>query len=436
MNSQSSAILARRKMGKTAFMERLFNITFHNNNGVIPFYYEIKEQKMWVVDFCKEFFLTFLYQYVAFKTRKTEYLDLKNSNDLTKAIEMVKQEGLDYLVEIIENVASAARESEGLLWETVREIPLTVASWKNEFIVQIIDEFQFLNSMIYYDKEMTRLKDDMASPYLNTAESKVAPLLVSGSWVGWLRTILGKKGERFLFKEFSNLPEDESYETIFNYSRILGIPVTEEVAYLMSTLSEGNPFYISSIMRSLYPKKDLTTIEGLLEILEFETLDDEGQIKTTWVEYIASAFPRIDDRNAKNIVLYLSKNREREVTRKEIMDDLKLEMTDSELELKLNALVKNDIILQGQTNFDYRGVKDNIFDKVFRGIYQNEIENFDVKDIKNEYEQSLKYWKQKYHRLQSKYIYRQGYFAGLRKAEFLTGHRRNTEKEEFINEKI
>ncbi len=34
--SQSTAMLARRKMGKTALMERLFNITFYKNDGVIP----------------------------------------------------------------------------------------------------------------------------------------------------------------------------------------------------------------------------------------------------------------------------------------------------------------------------------------------------------------------------------------------------------------
>ncbi len=35
--SQSTALLARRKMGKTAIMERLFNIAFFKNNGIIPF---------------------------------------------------------------------------------------------------------------------------------------------------------------------------------------------------------------------------------------------------------------------------------------------------------------------------------------------------------------------------------------------------------------
>ncbi|MCP4150218.1 MAG: hypothetical protein GY757_20895, partial [bacterium] len=41
--SKSTAIMARRKMGKSAIMERLFNTVFERNDGIIPFYYEIKE---------------------------------------------------------------------------------------------------------------------------------------------------------------------------------------------------------------------------------------------------------------------------------------------------------------------------------------------------------------------------------------------------------
>jgi hypothetical protein len=55
----------------------------------------------------------------------------------------------------------------------------------------------------------------------------------------------------------------------------------------------------------------------LSRTLEFETLDDEGIIKSTWMEYVSSAFPQINDQNAKNIVLHLSKHRARELTRQE-----------------------------------------------------------------------------------------------------------------------
>jgi hypothetical protein len=98
--------------------------------------------------------------------------------------------------------------------------------------------------------------------------------------------------------------------------------------------------------------------------------------------------PRIFS-HAKNIVLHLSKHRDRELTRQELLYELELEMTDEELEKKLKSLVKADIIQQGQTNYDYRGVGDNIFDKVFRGVYEKEIREFDVKVIKKEYSEEL-----------------------------------------------
>ncbi|HLP60694.1 MAG TPA: hypothetical protein VK186_17760, partial [Candidatus Deferrimicrobium sp.] len=102
--SQSTAILARRKMGKTAILERLFNITFFKNDGVIPFYYEIKETKMWIGDFCQDFFLTLIYQYIAFKSRKIDYLDRDKRNSLKEAKQAAINEGLDHLTGVIENV--------------------------------------------------------------------------------------------------------------------------------------------------------------------------------------------------------------------------------------------------------------------------------------------------------------------------------------------
>ncbi|HLP57868.1 MAG TPA: hypothetical protein VK186_03525 [Candidatus Deferrimicrobium sp.] len=411
--SHSTAILARRKMGKTAIMERLFNITFYKNDGVIPFYYEIKENKMWVVDFCKDFFLTFIYQYIAFKSRKPQYLNPANKSDFGKVIEIARQEGLDYLSEIIEGAAHAvAHEEINILWEITREAPKTMASRQKEYIVQMIDEFQFLNAMIYRDKDAKIPADDLAGGYLSTAESKIAPLLVSGSWVGWLMKELNSMlPSRFWYKYLKTMPENEAAEMLYNYSRFFEVPVTDETAYLLISLTEGSPFYISAVIRSNYPDKDLTTIDGLSRTLEFETLDDEGIIKTTWMEYISSAFPQINDRNAKNIVLHLSKHRDREWTRQELRDELNLEMTDGELEKKLKALVKADIISQGQTNFDYRGVGDNIFDKVFRGVYEKEIRAFDVKIIKKEYNEEFEKLKKQYDSLRGKFNCQKGYFV-------------------------
>jgi len=110
----------------------------------------------------------------------------------------------------------------------------------------MIDEFQFLNAMIYRDKEMKLLADTLAGGYLSTAESKIAPLLVSGSWVGWLMKELSSMlPARFRNKFLKPMPENEATEMLFNYSRFFGVPVTEETAYLLLNLTEGTSLKIS-----------------------------------------------------------------------------------------------------------------------------------------------------------------------------------------------
>ncbi|MCU0289461.1 MAG: hypothetical protein MUF15_24070 [Acidobacteria bacterium] len=290
-----------------------------------------------------------------------------------------------------------------MLWNTVREAPKTIAKSQGEFIIQMIDEFQFLNAMIYLDKAKKNPADTLAGGYLSTAESKIAPLLISGSWVGWLMSELNSMlTNRFKYEYLENMPEEEALEMLYKYSRFFEVPVSEETAYAIIKISEGSPFYISSILRSRSKHKDLTTIKGLTDTLEFETIDKRGNIKATWMEYVNAAFSKVNDRNAKRIVLHLFKYKDRELTREEIRNQLNLDMTDEELEKKLEALVKGDIIDQGQTHFDFRCVRDNIFDKVFRGVYQKEIENFDIKDIGKEYAKSLEKMKRQYRRLQGK----------------------------------
>jgi hypothetical protein len=422
--SQSTAMLARRKMGKTAIMERLFNITFYKNDGVIPIYYEIKEIKKWVGDFCVDFFLTFVYQYIAFKTRNIDYLKPLEKNDFDAIKAITRAEGFDDLTALIKSVEYSFNHGHvDILWDTVREAPLTIAHRKKEFIVQMTDEFQFMNAMIYRDKNLDKLQDDLAGGYLSTAENKIAPLLVSGSWVGWLMNELDTMlPNRFRYEYLENMPEDEAVEMVYKYSRFFDVPITEETAYLMFKQAEGSPFYISSLIRSRYRDKDLTTVNGLTDTLEFETLDRRGNIKATWMEYVSSTFKKVNGKNAKKIVLYLCQHRDREVTRGELLEKLPLGLDDAELEEKLEAMVKGDIISQGASKFRYRGVNDNIFDKVFRGVYEEEIREFDVRVIRKEYSEELEKLKKQYDSLLGKHNYQKGLFVEYLLLEQLRMH--------------
>ncbi len=409
--SMSRSILSRRKTGKTALLQRLYNIVFHENDGVVPFYYEVSEDSQWTVDFCKDFFLKFLLQYVAFQTRKPEYLRIPKP-DFQTAMQIVTKEKFDDLAQDIEIIDRMSKERYlNNLWTAVREFPLELSWRKNVSVLQIIDEFQYLNSNIYRDQACTNPIDDFASAYMRTAEYKSAPLLVSGSWVGWLMSDLNAMPGRFQLDYLENMPERDIVEMAFKYSDFFELPVTEETAFFMARLSEGNPFYVSSLFKSSCPEKRLDTEEGVLRTLEFETLDDRGGIRRTWMAYVDTAFKKVNDRNAKKIVLHLSKNRDRELTREEILEDLNLPMDDRELERKLKALARADIILQGRTNFDYRGVPDNVFDKVFRGVYQKEIDSFDPEEVADDYKKLYEQSKAQFRKLLGKYNQAKGAFA-------------------------
>ena len=400
-SSLSSAILSRRKTGKTALLQRLYNVTFEMNMGVIPFYYEVPEGKQWVVEFCQDFYLTFVYQYMAFTTREPHYIELSQQRKKTFASAQsdARQAG-QYLVDDIAAVERLVHEHHvDRLWTAVRETPWTLAAQQQESIVQIIDEFQYLNSEIYWDEAKTNQANDLASGYMRTAEYKNAPLLVSGSWVGWLFSMLNKMTGRFQMDFLEPLPEDETVETVFKYAQLEDVPVTEATAYLIAQTCEGNPAYISSLMRSRCPGKDLMTGEGVLHALEFETLDERGAIKRTWLEYLYAVLPKINDRYAKQIILYLCQHKDHKVSRRDVLKNLNLDLTEEQLTEKMEALIRADIINRGGSSVRYQAVQDNIFDKVFRGEFGGDIEEFDEHEITNEYKALFEKIQHKYRQL-------------------------------------
>ncbi len=413
--SRSRALLSRRKTGKTAIMQRLYNLTFEKENGVIPLYYEVKEGKIWAVDFCTDFFLTFLYQYIAFKTRKPNYIEppSKQRGAFDAAKEIVRQEGLEYLLDDIEGIEQCVLEEHvDRLWLLVRDLPRTLANRRNECIVQIIDEFQYLTTEICRDQGGKQVMKDFPAGYMSTAEYRHAPLLISGSYIGWLKELLHTMlPSRFRQYELQDMPEDEAVEMVHNYACIYEVPITAEVAYSMATLCEGNPFYVSAVFESDEHGRDLTTRDGLLETLEYETLHSHGHIRLVWMEYLGKVFYQVNQENAKNIVFHLSQHRDREISRRELIKALNLTISEGEVEERLHSLVKADIIEQGRSNMYYRGVQDNIFDKVFRGQYADDIRSFDPQEIRNEYKAMYEQAREDLHSMTGKYSQIKGQFA-------------------------
>ncbi len=377
--SKTTALLSRRKGGKTAIMERLFNILWNENGKLIPLYIEIEDRPQWVLDLSYDYFRTIIRHYLSFKLR--DPLLIKSDLSVEELWVVAEKHGVTILDSFFNTFLQFYRDrSLDLTFSSATKLPHNLAAVSGDFFVVMIDEFQYMNEYIYRDEALSNQERGLVGGYHNISESKIAPMLVSGSYVGWLRNIIGRYFiGRMRSRDINpKLSDDEGLECVFNYSRMLDIPVTGETAVLINELAHSDPFFISCIFSSDFPDFDLTDPEKVIGLLAYEIRNPGGELQKTWGEYIGKTLSKVNDRNAKRIVMFLNQevNRNRQWTRPEIAEQLALKMSDEELEKKLKMLVSGDLISQGGNNFRYRGMQDDLLDKIFRYIFQEELENF------------------------------------------------------------
>jgi len=380
--AQNQAIVSRRKKGKTAFLQRLFNIlwsagveTEQNTLSVIPFYYSIKDRDISLDIFAKDFFMTFANQYLSFKMKNVELLrdpiTYETFKDEVQDKTLLKRyKTLEYHEQM--------KEWE-VMWTIASETPAAIGVIRNEKIVQIIDEFQNINEHIL-DKEREVIKN-LSGTYMQVGEKREAPLIVSGSEVHWLLKIVRSLTGRFQTYNLGNLPKDETDKAVEVYAEASNTSINNSAKEKIWELTRGDPLYIKALFLSRFNiEKDYTEDENIIDVYEQEL--SKGEIYTTWMEYMLNTFDTVNKINSKRIMLYLF-NQGQEKTRDEIRRDLKLPYTDQEAEEKLNALIAGDLISQGSSAFRYKVTKDKTYEMVFRSVYQDEIEHF-VPDIKAE----------------------------------------------------
>ncbi len=378
--SKSMGILSRRKKGKTALLQRFFNILYTRNDPqLIPFYYRVHEEHLPKPAFAKMFYRRLLSQYFGFTTRAPELIDqvlsFNELRELAKGDRHVEAD-LRRMGEIMENSPDEA-------WVYAREAGHRISALNNVRIIQILDEFQYLNRWILSSPDGKVEK--LCYSYMGAAESKFSPQIVAGSYIGWLGAILRHMTGRYLEWHLESLTDEEALAAVYNYAHVYQVTITDETAPYIAEVCENDPFYIAATVFNRPQEKNLTTHEGVRVALALETIAGRGEIARVWKEYLWGAFDRVNDKNARAIVLYLAAHEPEERGRDQILADLELDMTDQDLEERLHKLVKADILADGSTNFRYRGLGDRIFAMVFRRIYGEEIERVSAASIEGDF---------------------------------------------------
>ena len=138
---KSRVILARKKSGKTAIVQRIFNRLWTENGVIIPFYFNIAETKIWYRDFAVKYYQAFASQYISFWEKDKRLVE----NHLS--LEQIREYGLKNSVELLASdvdslINDKADGSYGLMWGTAYTAPERFASFYDQRILVIIDEFQ------------------------------------------------------------------------------------------------------------------------------------------------------------------------------------------------------------------------------------------------------------------------------------------------------
>jgi len=251
--SMSTVILARRKSGKTAILERVFNQLWSDNQlGVIPFYLSMSDKDYWIQNFALNYFQTFASHYISFFERKPhivhELLTFKEIREygVSNSIKLLVKD-IDLLLQF------QKEENPGPMWDIACSAPHRYSTLYDQRILVIIDEFQYFSNHIYLDKNHTRLDKSMPGSYHKLVESKYAPMLVSGSYVSWIIKIMAEYLEAGRLDKFFISPyltTDEGLRAVYKYAEHYQKNITNQTAEQINALCCSDPFFIYCVIKS------------------------------------------------------------------------------------------------------------------------------------------------------------------------------------------
>ena len=433
--AQSRVLLARRKSGKTALVQRLFNQLWSANGRVIPFYFSIPETAIWYPAFALMYYRTFATQYISFLERDSELMQYPL--EMAEIRAYGEANSISSFVRDVDNIlTNFDRGLHGLMWDTAYRAPHRMASVKKRNILVIIDEFQYLSNQIYTREDLSGDPlTSMPGSYHEVAESKVAPMLVTGSYVGWMLDIMRnylKAGRLRQVKFSSYLDEDAGLIAVYKYAHGHNRLITNETAVQLNKLCQNDPFFINCVMENSRSKYDLTTPGGVVYAVNNEAANPDSYLSRTCQEYIDNTVDRINDRYGKHMLLHLSQNNDREWTPRDLKEKLQLPEDERAILHKLNAMATGDIISKGSSNIRFRGLQDGTLNLVLRHRFEEEILEHRP-DFAHDFNQEIAHLTRENRRLRGKLSHIKGVVTEMQFANTLRDRKR-FRMSEFFND--
>jgi len=388
--SISTVVLARRKSGKTAILERVFNQCWSDKRlGIIPFFISLGDKNVWLQNFSIKYYQTFASQYISYFERNTKMV-----RDLL-TFDEIKEYADSNLIKIFAKDIKMLLEYESkgnvdLMWELAITAPHRFASVYNQRILVIIDEFQYFSNHVFLDSEHKNHFYSMPGSYHHPVESKLAPMLVSGSYVSWMLNLMEEYLEAGRLDQFYISPylkKDEGLQAVYNYAEHLNKPITNETANQINALCCSDPFFIYCLIKNS-KKNMLLTEQGVIDSVNYELTHRHSRMSKTWAEYINKTIKKINDKYAKDILLHLCKHNDRTWTPEELKETLNIDLPVKKIHERLEQILEADLIEDGGSDIRYKGLTDGTLYLVLRHRFEEEIQNYKP-DFKTDFQKQI-----------------------------------------------
>ncbi len=380
--SESTALIAPRRIGKTVLLDKLVNIVFSRPEyKVAPFYFKVTREEISLRRFLLEYATTFFRQYIAYCLEdpflyRDRGVKLKGLLKIKSAHHAVKT-AQHYIEVFNSNYYEGDIEENRNHWESFIVFPETIASLTGIRVAVIIDEFQDMKSYIFDTDNMSMGAVDLTATYDRQALSRKAPMLVSGSAVTLIfRTVMGGPlGGRFAFRYLSPLSIEDGATLMSNLIRIYNPDhtISTENAIYASTQVGGHPYYLYCIATSASEEKSFYTKDSIDALIDFEIT--KGKIYGFWRTHFEENREIINMDNdtglGKKIVYYFTKYNNKAVDSDEIAK--KLGVDREEVNRKIEKLYEAHIVYK--SDFKNYAFNDICLMRFLQHRYRSEIDN-------------------------------------------------------------
>jgi hypothetical protein len=400
----STSVVGRRRLGKTAVMEEVYNRLFWEQDAVAPIYFNFETHPLTSTEFAEAYFANYLRQYVAFR-RKDRELARDEKLKWRELLPLTRDLGEPLLLREVEAMARLLDDSQPslhLILQGAVHLPRALmeshrvaafmgeAAELSQFVM--LDEFQEIMKITYSDGKPAH----MTGLYQWAVEGRKCPHLVTGSAVRLInQEVLGSGAlfGRFDYLEFAPLEDIYGLELVDRLARKYGIAIEEPVAGYLVTRCGGSPFYINCVMRQaavVQPEiGDEEAVEGLLahEIAR-------GRIWRDWSGQLQKYFAQINSHFiAKTILFHAAQFSDQRIEPELIAKKVKRPV--EEVQGVLQQLAFADMIDAGG-GYIFRNLKDPVLREFIRVQYQLDVALEPFDDVYQQLRDELARWKRKY----------------------------------------